>query len=66
VTVSVDQLFCAASGMCKKVAPQVFDLPDDSDSAVVLVNPVTDPEQVARAKEAEQSCPTAAISLEPA
>jgi ferredoxin len=62
--VSVDRDFCAASGVCTGIAPKVFDLPADSDVAVVISDPVTDLEQIALVEEAEQSCPTAAISLE--
>jgi ferredoxin len=61
--VSVDAELCAASAMCKRVAPQVFDLPDDADTAIVLMPVVSDPEQVALAREAEESCPTQAILI---
>jgi ferredoxin len=64
VNVSVDENLCAASAMCKRIAPQVFDLPDDADTAVVLQSTVTDPEQIKLAEEAEQACPTLAIQLE--
>jgi ferredoxin len=64
VSVSVDETLCAASAMCKRIAPQVFHLPDAADTAVVLQSPVTDPELIKLAEEAEQGCPTMAILLE--
>jgi ferredoxin len=64
VSVSVDESLCAASAMCKRIAPQVFDLPEDADTAVVLQSPVTDPELIKLVEEAEQGCPTVAILLE--
>ena len=64
VSVSVDETLCAASAMCKRIAPKVFALPEDADTAVVLESSLTDPELIALAEEAEQGCPTMAILLE--
>ena len=64
VSVSIDETLCAASAMCKRIAPQVFDLPEDADTAVVLQSPVTDPDVIKLVEEAEQGCPTLAILLE--
>lgn len=61
--VTVDENLCAASATCKRIAPQVFDLSDDADTAIVLQTPVTDPAQIALTEEAEESCPTMAILL---
>jgi ferredoxin len=61
--VSVDDELCAASALCKRIAPRVFDLPDDADTAIVLMPVVSDPEQVALTRDAEESCPTQAIVL---
>ena len=66
IHISVDPELCAASAMCKRIAPQLFDLPDDADTAVVLQKTVDDPALVALAEEAESGCPTLAIVLEPA
>ncbi len=63
VHLSVDPELCAASAMCKRIAPQLFDLPDDADTAVVLQEVVDDPELVKLAEEAESGCPTLAIVL---
>jgi ferredoxin len=64
VSVKVDSDFCAASAVCTRIAPKVFEIPEGSDVAVVLTNPVTDPEQIALVNDAEQSCPTASISVQ--
>jgi ferredoxin len=61
--VSVDDELCAASALCKRIAPKVFDLPDDADTAVVLMPVVSDPEQVTLTRDAEESCPTQAILI---
>jgi ferredoxin len=61
--VSIDDELCAASALCKRIAPQIFDLPDDADTAIVLMPVVGDPEHVALARDAEESCPTQAILL---
>jgi ferredoxin len=61
--ISIDPDLCAASAMCKRIAPQLFDLPDDSDTAIVLQETVDDPELVTLAEEAESGCPTVAIVL---
>ena len=61
--ITIDPELCAASAMCKRIAPQLFDLPDDADTAIVLQETVDDPELVALAAEAESGCPTLAIVL---
>jgi ferredoxin len=61
--VSVDEELCAASAMCRRIAPKVFDLPDDADTAIVLMPYVSDPEQIGLSREAEESCPTQAILI---
>ncbi len=62
--IRVDEELCAASAMCKRLAPQVFDLPDDADTAVVLQPTVTDPEVIVLVEEAEGACPTLAIVVD--
>lgn len=61
--ISVDVELCAASGMCQRVAPQIFDLPDDADTAVVLQPLLSDPELIRLAEQAANECPTLAIVL---
>jgi ferredoxin len=66
VKVSVNPDVCALSGECTRTAPDVFEIRDDSDVAVVIMDEVSDPAQIALAKEAAQFCPTGSISVEPA
>jgi ferredoxin len=42
----------------------VFAVPAEANTALVLVDKVTDPEQIALVKRAERECPTWAISVE--
>jgi ferredoxin len=64
IEVRVDEELCAASAMCKRLAPQIFDLPDDADTSIVLQPTLEDPELIALAEEAESACPTLAIVIE--
>ena len=50
--------------MCQRIAPQIFSMPDDADTAIVLMGPVDDPAQMALAREAAEACPTGAIIIE--
>ena len=63
VEITVDKDLCAASAMCPRIAPLLFSLPDDADTAIVLQPKITDPEQIKLAEEAEAACPTMAIVL---
>ncbi|MFE3002161.1 ferredoxin [Nocardia sp. NPDC059246] len=61
--VMFDKDFCAAHGDCVLVAPDVFDLGDDDDVAVVLDE--TPPEdQRANVEMAVKVCPVGAIRIE--
>ena len=62
--IRIDAEVCAASAMCQRIAPHVFSMPDDADTAIVLMDPVSDPAQMALALEAAKACPTAAIIIE--
>ncbi len=64
IHVKVDDQLCAASAMCPRIAPLIFDLPDGGDWAVVLQPTVTDGEQIELAREAMEACPTGAITIE--
>jgi ferredoxin len=64
VKVSVDVDSCVASALCKRLAPKMFDLPQDADAAVVLQPEVSGPEDVALAWEAKDGCPGMAIDVE--
>jgi ferredoxin len=64
IKVTIDEEACAASAMCKRIAPKIFDMPDDGDWAIVLTPVVSDDEQIRLAREAFEACPTMAIALE--
>ncbi len=66
VRVKVNPDLCALTGECTRTAPSVFEIRDDSDYAVVIMDEVSDPEQIALVQEAAQFCPTGSISVEPA
>ena len=59
--VKVDEDLCTGCGVCSDMCPDVFDLEDDI--AKVKVDEV-DGELLECAKEAAESCPTEAISVE--
>lgn len=66
VRIRVDEDLCSASTTCVMLAPALFEMPSGAITAVVKVAEVDDPELVALAREAEDSCPTEAIVVEPA
>jgi len=59
--VHVDASLCAASGACVSICPEVFRL--EGETSEVRVNPVPR-EHEAACREAAESCPTGAISIE--
>lgn len=59
---NVDKDTCIGCGLCPTVAPEVFDM-DDDGKAHVIVEEVPENSKEAT-KEAEGSCPVAAISAE--
>jgi len=54
---------CIACGLCPDVCPEVFELPDDSEIAIVKVDPVPANAE-ATCREAAESCPVEAIHLQ--
>jgi len=62
LTVEVDRDICVGSGYCHRTAPGVFDI-DQSGLAYVLTAHPTGAD-VDAAREAEQSCPSMAITVE--
>lgn len=61
--VSVDTSLCQAYGNCLLAAPEVFDLDEESNLAVVLV---TEPGEEKRkvVEEAVRACPALAVVVE--
>jgi ferredoxin len=58
--VAVDPELCSQCGLCVELAPDVFEMGDDS--AVVLVE-IVPPDLEDDATEAAESCPEEAISI---
>jgi ferredoxin len=58
--VRLDQVRCRSYGICVSILPDVFDLPPDAKSAVLLRHEV-DPDDVEDLEEAIRSCPAQAI-----
>lgn len=63
VRISVEPTRCRASQTCIRYAGDLFAFPDDSESAVARVEVVDDPALIELAREAAESCPTAAITV---
>ncbi|NLC67109.1 MAG: ferredoxin [Clostridium sp.] len=58
----VDRDACIGCGLCAEICPEVFEM-DDEQIAIVIENPVPlDAED--EALDAEEQCPTDAISIE--
>lgn len=58
----IDRDACIGCELCVTICPEVFDM-DDEQIAIVIADPIpSDAED--DAKEAEDSCPTSAISIE--
>lgn len=60
--VRIDAALCQSHGDCVAVAPAVFDM--DDDGTVVILVPEPGEDLHARVRDAAQSCPTRAITLE--
>lgn len=58
----VDKDTCIGCGLCPSVSPEVFEM-DDDGKAETIVDEVPNGAEDS-AKEAEESCPVAAISVE--
>ncbi len=52
---------CIGCELCTQICPEVFEM-DDEQIAIVIKDPVP-PEAEDSAKEAEESCPTSAITI---
>ena len=60
----VDLIKCQGYANCIMEAPEIFDLDEETNKAIVLVEEIG-PEQEDEARRAEESCPVRAITLEP-
>ncbi len=58
----VDKDTCIACGLCPSICPECFDMEDDG-KAGAIVEDVPDG-SIESAKEAEESCPVDAITIE--
>ena len=60
ITVNFD--FCASTGACAQIAPEVFELRSDGYLYVLQEEPAAELHD--RVRQAAELCPTAAITLE--
>jgi ferredoxin len=61
VKVTVDYDLCASTGSCVQICPEVFEI--RADGYLYLLMEQIPPELEAKAREAEELCPTGAIEL---
>lgn len=54
---------CEGHALCTGIAPQVFDMSDDGERAIVTADPIPE-EMLPAVRQAVASCPVQAISLE--
>ena len=59
----IDAETCTGCGVCTELCADVFEMNEADDKAVVKVDPVPEA-QAADAKEAAESCPVEAITIE--
>jgi ferredoxin len=60
--VTIDPLVCACTGYCVQIAPAVFDLTDEGPTVILDPHPPMD--LLPELREAENLCPTQAITVE--
>ena len=58
----VDKDTCIACGLCPSICPECFDMEDDGKAGAIVVEVPVD--AVDSSKEAEESCPVDAITIE--
>lgn len=58
----VDKDTCIACGLCPSICPECFDMEDDGKAGAIVDEVPGD--SIDSAKEAEESCPVDAISIE--
>ena len=60
--ITVDFDLCASNAVCMGIAPQIFEVRDDG--FLYILNESPGPEYADKMREAVNSCPTGAISIE--
>jgi len=60
MNIQVDPILCTACGMCVDTCPEVFEM--GIDAAEIIIDPVP-LDQMDLASEAEENCPTGAITI---
>jgi ferredoxin len=60
--VNVDYDVCASTGTCVQICPEVFEIRSDGYLYLLIEGDIPD-ELTAKVKDAEESCPTGAISV---
>ncbi|MCF6466466.1 ferredoxin [Clostridium sp. Cult2] len=58
----VDKSLCIGCGLCANICPEVFSM--DDDGLAVAIDQEIDDSLIDLAKEAEESCPVDAITVE--
>lgn len=58
----VDKDTCVACGLCPSICPECFDMEDDGKAGAIVSN--ISEGSIDAAREAEESCPVDAISIE--
>lgn len=61
--VKADYNLCEANGICVGIDPEVFELDDDDN--LQILRPQVTPENRPRIQQAVDSCPRAALSIDP-
>ena len=59
---AVDKEICIGCGLCPSICPEVFSM--DDDGLAVAIDEEIDDNLIDSAREAEESCPTDAITVE--
>lgn len=54
---------CAGIGLCEMHAPDFFEIPDDGDGRMNVLDDTVDAARLAVAEEAAASCPTQSIQV---
>jgi ferredoxin len=64
--IEIDRLLCQASGTCVQLVPRVFAIAENGEYACVRNDWTNDEAQlIEQINEAEESCPTGAITVAP-